>query len=427
MKRRTYLATASTTAAIAIAGCAGGIGTTDDTDDPDDPNESDGNETDGDGDDPNGDDELPEMVGTFDDFEDLSAWEAVAGSLEADSERTSMGSQSAHISMAESETQARIVRELSEPIDVEGVVPGLALSTDSSTNVVIQLQDAGGDFHQFIQYTYDGQPFVRQNFGHTEVTGDVDLNEITEIHITFSGGDDNESHLWVDDLHFVPRVEDGRVMVQFQGGFESDYTHAFPIMEEYDLTGATFVATDRIRITDEASGDRMTEDQLAELVDAGWSLGTVGSRGLQLHRVDSDQAESDILDPLAWFEDKGYDDVQYFAFPGGRYDPEMYELVGENYDLGFAGRYMSQGWASNRLNITRISADAGQRNLNADQLVDILDWTAEHGGITTIVFYKMDQEDASALETMASRLAEHRSAGDLELITPGEIANEYVP
>ena len=424
MKRRSYLTTASVVAAAAVAGCTGGGDDADnETADGDD---GDDGFDDGIGGDDNGGDDQSDLLGTFDDFEELDAWEPVVGSVESDDGRVYEGSQSARLLATESETQVRIVRELSDPIDVSEAVPGLALSTDGGANPVIQLHDADGDILEYQQHTREGQPFVRHNFGLTSVDGDPDPSEITEIQLISWVGEEAEEELWVDDLHFVSRINTGRVMVQFQGGYATDYTGAFPIMDEHDLTGTTFVATDRVRESEEADGNRMTEAQLDELVDAGWSVGTVGARGQQLHQVEPDRVESDILDPLEWFDEHGYDDAAYFAFPGGRYDEEMYDLVSENYDLGFAGRYQSQGWASNPYNLTRISADGDQRNLDGEQLTNIVDWAAAHGGLTSIVFYEMDDGDVSALETLAARLAEHQSAGDLELITPEEIATEYV-
>lgn len=446
MKRRTYLTTASVTATIALAGCAGGSIVDGDEENVD--NES--NDTDGEDDvgeeteeteeteeentdeeededeETDGESEQPEVAATFDDFEDIDAWEAVTGTLEADGELASVGSQSAHLTASESESQVRIKRELSEPIDVEGVVPGLALATSSSASPIIQLHDDDGNFLQFQQYVHEGRPFIRHDFGHTDASGDPDLSAITEIQIGLWTGDEHEGEIWVDDLHFTSRVEEGRVMIQFQGGFESDYTRAFPIMEEHGLTGTTFVATSRIRESEDTTGDRMTEDQVAELVDAGWSLGTVGAHQRQLNDVEGDGFESHILDPLEWFDEQGYDDARYFGFPGGWYTEEMYDLVAENYDIAWAGRHMSQGVATNPYNLTRISGHVGQRNLDAEEMIDALDWTAEHGGITTIVFYEMDEEDAAALEETAAHLAELVSAGDLELITPREIADEYV-
>ena len=448
MRRRTYLTSVTvTTLGLSVAGCVGSDGEpgdddgepgdddrTDDepsvpdsTDDgheePDDDGDDELDDVDEEPDDDEPDDEA-DLLGTFDDFENLGAWDAVVGTLEADSGLAFAGTQSARLTATESEEQSRIRRVLSDPIDVTDVVPGLALSTTDVANVVIQLHDADGDFLQFQQHVRGSAPFFRQNFGHTGVSGEPDPTEITEIHVLdWTGG--REGELWIDDLHFVPRLTTGRVMIQFQGGFETNYTRAFPVLEAHDLTASTAIATDRMREHDAASGDRLTEAQLAELVDAGWSVGTVGANHRQLHRVDSDEVASHVLDPLDWFDERGYD-ARYFAFPGGRYDERTYELVAEHYDLGYAGRFRSQGWASNPYTITRISGDVGQRNLDAEAMIDAVDWTAAHGGITTIVFYQLDDADVAALEELAAHLAPLVATGDLELLSPGELADEYV-
>ncbi len=493
MKRRTYLTTATVTAAIGIAGCTGdsipidgetdldeetedgdadgddtgdSAGEANDTDGGDNETEAetetndsddfdeeteeeetnetaeaneteeaeeanDTNQTEEDGNETNETEETtapgqPERGATFDDFEDLDAWEVVAGTLEADADRASTGSQSARLTASESEDRVRIRRELSDPINVEELVPGLALSTSSSASPIIQLYDEDGNYLQFQQYIHEGRPFIRHDFGHTQISGEPDLSAITEIQIGYWTGEGYAGEIWVDDLHFTGRIEDGRVMIQFQGGYESDYTHAFPIMEDHGLTATTFVATARIRDHEEVTGSRMTEDQLSELVDAGWSLGTVGTRGRHLNRVEGDEVESHILDPLEWFDEHGYEDAQYFGFPGGWYTEEMYDLVAENYDIAWGGRHRCQGMATNPYNLTRISGHEGQRNLDAEEMIGALDWAADHGGLTTIVFYEMDEGDAAALEETAAHLAELVSAGDLELITPREIADDYV-
>jgi len=439
MKRRTYLTgTAVTAFTLSIAGCVGGQETDDEgatnetdnetdtdtdtgTDDQDDYDEDDADE------DEDEDDEEThsDLVGTFDDFEDLDGWNVIAGSLEADTDTVYAGSQSAHVYASESEERVRIVHELEESIDATDVVPGLALAADRNASPVIQLYDEDGEYSQYQQFVHENHPFVRHNFGLTQVSGDPDTSAITEIHIDYWVGDEHEIDLWIDDLHFVPRVNTGRVMLQFQGGFESDYTHAYPILEEHGLTGSTFVATNRVRGSENVEGNRLTEGQLDELVDAGWSVGTVGARGLQLQTVDAEDREADILEPLEWLDDHGYD-TQAFAFPGGWYDEAAYDLVESNYDIAYAGRYQCQGWASNPYNLTRISGGVDERNLTADDMIDALNQTAEYGGYTTITFYEMDGEDAEALEATAAHLADLEEAGAIELIHPDEVAEEYL-
>ncbi len=59
-------------------------------------------------------------------------------------------------------------------------------------------------------------------------------------------------------------------------------------------------------------------------------------------------------------------------------------------------------------------------------MIDAIDWTATHGGLTTITIYEMDDEDADALEETAAHLSDLVDAGEIELITPAEIADGFV-
>ena len=434
MKRRTYLASATTVSAtLFVAGCTAEQPTEADVeanetdDDPgDDDDEYDteveDEEDDGEGDDEDDEEDRSDLIGTFDDFEDLNAWEGFIGSIEANPDASTVGSQSARLLANEEDGQVRVRRELDEPIDVRDVTPGLAMASDPQGLVLIQLQDDDGDYVEYSQGIDSGGPFVRHNFGPTRIRGDPDPSEVTLLQIVRWFGEGAVGEMWVDDFHFVPSTNSGKVMLQFHGGFETHYTQGLSILDAYDLPGTIFVPTARIR-TDEASdGTRLTLDQLAELDDAGWTVGSYSARGLHLDSVEPDELESDVLDPIDWLEDHGYaDDGRFFAFPGSRYPDAAYELVRDHYDLAFAGRSPSQGYAGNpHLCSVTPTPDAGEA-------IDLLDWTAELGGITTIPFYRLEEsETIEALDATAAHLSDLVEAGELEVLTPEELASSYV-
>ena len=434
MKRRTYLTTATVTATgLVLAGCMG------DEEVEEEPGDDDDDVDDDVGDDENGDEETEEeeeetdeeedddetdsdLVGTFDDFETLEPWYDFIGAIEADTSRYYDGSQSALLTPSDDDGQVRVRRELDEPIDVSEVAPGLAMAADNGGTVLIQLQDSDGDYVEFSQGVRPEMPLVRHNFGLTRVRGEPDLTEVTLLQIIRWFGDDAEGELWVDDFHFVPKPTTGKVMLQFHGGFETHYTEGLSILEAYDLPATVFVPTDRIRPDDPASGDRLTEAQVETLADAGWTIGSYSARGMFLDDAGPTELESDVVDPIDWLEEHGYEDgARFFAFPGMRYDQESYELVQEHYDLAFAGQSPSQGYAANpHLCSVASSPDPGEATA-------LLDWTAELGGITTIPFYRLEEsESIEALEETAAHLDELVSAGDLDVITPQEMADEYV-
>ncbi|MFC4438198.1 MULTISPECIES: polysaccharide deacetylase family protein [Natrialbaceae] len=436
MDRRTYLATG---AVVALAGCSelGGPGEADDEDPEDDERN---------GDDTNGEDEsddYPELAGTFDDFEDLEPWVAFQdiGSIEADTERAYDGSQSARLT-PDAEGHVRVRRELDDPIDITEVTPGLAMTAEDRGIVLIQLQDESGDYVEYSQQVLGDMPLARKNFGPTRVRGEPDLENIIVLQIirwfgsdeavageedeeleeSDGAADDATDQMWVDDFHFVPNTNPGKVMIQFHGGYETHYTEAYPRIAETDYPATTFVPTGRLREDPAVEGDRLTHEQVGELADEGWTIGAQPANGLQLQTVESDRVEEVVTEPADWLADEGYDDgARFFAFPASQYTEESYEAVQDTYDLAFAGQSPCQGYAGNPHLCSTVP------NPTPDEATELLEWTAEHGGITSIAFYQLEESDAlGGLEATLDGLDEYVDSGDLEVITPAEMADEYV-
>ncbi|WP_290814563.1 polysaccharide deacetylase family protein [Halovivax sp.] len=405
MRRRTYLATA-TVATLGTAGCLAR-----DTGD---------DESDGSGEDePEPGEEPPADADTWDDFDALDDWEASMGSLSGDDERTVTGSQAAHVEVNEVGTDGRIVRSLDPPLDCSGVVPGMAVASEHATVVVIQLLDADGESIEFRQRTAPEHPFVRRNFGFWRMAGGVDLERIVEIRVSFWVDEDHAGELWVDDFFFVHRPERGAVLVQFDGGYEEDYTRALPILERRELPATTFVATDRVRESLDEDGDRLTEDQLGELADAGWTVGSHGARGLQLPSLEADERASDVAEAADWLDERDYD-PRYLSFPGGRFDEESYEAVGEHHDLAFAGDFPASGHVANPHLCPRV------HDPDPQEARDLLEVTAEVGAITSVVFHRVGGDTAASVEALATELRRYVDEGELEAISPATLAEEYV-
>ncbi|MDG5760445.1 polysaccharide deacetylase family protein [Natronococcus sp. A-GB1] len=435
MDRRTYLAIG---AATVLAGCTelGGPGEPDTSDEraddggtepsdetPDDDENSEDGDEEGDSED---EEEFPELVGTFDDFEDLEEWWEWQdiGTLEADSSRASLGSQSALLtSSADSRGQVRVRRELEEPIDVREVAPGLDLATDTDSGVVrIQLQDADAHYVEYSQGFAGGTSLTRHNFGITRIRGEPDLSKVVVLQVIRWFGDDTEGRQWVDNFHFVPRPTQGTVLLQFHGGYETHYTEALPRLEDAELPATAFVPTARLRENEAAEGDRLTREQVDDLAAAGWTIGAQSANGQPLDGVDPNALEDAVVDPIDWLAEAGYGDgTRVFAYPGSTYTDESVELVRDNYDLAFAGRSRSQGYAGNPHLCSMAETP------DPDDAADLLEWTAEWGGITAIPFYELDGESAlEALEETVRALEEYLEAGELEVITPAEMAEKYV-
>ena len=432
MKRRTYLVTAG---ALTISGCMG-FGETDEPRADNNTTDSSGNGTgngdgngngngngDGDGDgngDGNGDGdaETPLEAETFDDFENLNDWRVVSGSVSAYGDYSVTGSQSVLLEASEDESQVRMARELEEPIDCSELTPGLAVASHDTVNVAIQLFDEARDKAVFRQRTH-GMSIRHVNFGVEYLQGNPDLSEITEIEITIWSGE-GTAQAWIDDLHFVSRP-DAKVLLQFDGAYQSHYTDALPLVEEYDIPATAFVPTNRLREEEDHEGGRLTHDQVAELSEAGWTIGSYGAHGGNMRSLEGDRtAESEIETARAWLEDNGYGDgAQCFAYPGDRYDDATIEAVENNHELGFSGGFPTHGAIMNPALCSRLV------HPDADQARHALDVTAELGGIASIAFVRLEN-DLGALEATLEHIHDLESAGEIEVITPQQLADEYV-
>jgi len=393
MKRRTYLSAALV---ATLAGCS----TSEESDDS-----------------PNSDQPTAQL---FDDFENLDAWNVPLGTLTADQERSYTGSQSARLESGP-DNQFRIVRELDEPQDFSGMRPTMAMATEHEADMVVQLLDEDENRMVFRQRMHSDTPLVHNNFGVDTVDGEPDLSAITEVQIIRWTADDDKGSVWVDDLRFAPTPDVGKVMIHFDGGHESIYTHGFPILDEYGYPAVSFIVPGRVREDESATGNHLLTDQIGELSDAGWTIGSHSMHGLDLTTLSGRDPATEVSDAKAWLEDNGYEDgARYFSYPVGSYNEEVLEAVSENHSLAFAGRYPSQGAAMNPQLSSRVTG------LSVEEARTALDLTAELGGITSLTFTRLDGSSQSVLRETVSYLNELESAGDLEVITPKEMEDSFV-
>ena len=356
---------------------------------------------------------------TFDDFEDLSEWTVVEGSLyRVEDDEHATGDQSAFLEVGESGS-VRISRELSPPVDLSGMSPGLAMATDSPVSPYIQVNTADGGRFDFRQRSGANRSLVRKTFGIGDVSGLPDMGAVTGIAIGLRG--EEGTQLWIDDLHFVDRPARGRVLLQFDGGFENHYTNAFPLVDEYGYPATTFVPAARIREDVDHDGTRLTENQLDTLFGAGWTIGSYTMRGLDLTDQSDAEREAELGDAAERLAEFGFGDgSRYVSFPLGRYDDGILSLAADHYDLGFAGAYPAQGRATNPLLCSKYP------HPDVEDAKEVLDLTAQFGGITALNYANVGDDSVETLEEVLSSLHELESEGELEVITLAEFEEQFV-
>lgn len=346
---------------------------------------------------------------TFDDFSDLSRWEVLEGSLEP-TDRSYAGEQAARLKAGPLEEQVTIGYEFDGPRDLRDVVPGIAVAAGEMVVPTIRLIDADGDRVDYRRAIKGGVPFMRYNFGVSNVAGEPDLGRVTELQIGLWTGLFDGRSFRCDDLHFTPRPATGKVMIQFDDTHDTDYTEGLAILEEYGYPATTFVNPDRV-----GGEGWLSLDQLKELSAAGWTVGSHTLSHPNLTELDRAAQEEEIAGAREWLAEHGFGG-EYFAYPFGEYDGDTLKIVEENHELGFAGGYPVQGRAVNPTLCTRIGdAEAGRA-------VEMLDRTAEMRGVTCLFYHRLEGEDLQNFEAAIDHLAGLESAGELDVITPRDLS-----
>jgi len=104
------------------------------------------------------------------------------------------------------------------------------------------------------------------------------------------------------------------VVITFDGGNENTYTNAFPVMQKYGFVGVAYIVANRLY-----SDGFMNPDQLSELVDAGWQIGSQGMTHQDLTQA-HEQARAELLQSRLDLESQLGVRVTTFAYPFGLMD-----------------------------------------------------------------------------------------------------------
>lgn len=118
------------------------------------------------------------------------------------------------------------------------------------------------------------------------------------------------------------------IVITFDDGHESVYQNAFPIMREYGFRGVFYIVANRLGVD-----NFVDENELSELINAGWEIGSHSMTHADL-TADHSIARREILDSRLKLEDLLGIKVVSFAYPYGKVDPYLATKV---QDYGYIG------------------------------------------------------------------------------------------
>ena len=143
----------------------------------------------------------------------------------------------------------------------------------------------------------------------------VDLTSVTCFRFYFGGTSSSQIRYNLAQVNGV-KVKKGIICIDFDDGYETDYTIAYPIMKELDLRGTCYVITSRI-----GESGRMTVAQLTELKKAGWTIASHLHEHLNVTTLTEQEITYQMQKSQDLLKSWGFISGSYFcATPGGSWN-----------------------------------------------------------------------------------------------------------
>lgn len=124
------------------------------------------------------------------------------------------------------------------------------------------------------------------------------------------------------------------IVLTFDDAYRNVHEVAWPLMRERGMTGTVFVVADHVGGSndwDQAKGmprlDLMTADDLKELQDAGWEIGSHGCRHVELAKADQAQRRDEIFRSKSELASMLGISPEFYAYAYGSYCDSAKELL----------------------------------------------------------------------------------------------------
>jgi peptidoglycan/xylan/chitin deacetylase (PgdA/CDA1 family) len=115
------------------------------------------------------------------------------------------------------------------------------------------------------------------------------------------------------------------VVITFDDGFESTYSIAFPIMEQYGIKGTVYVVPTWV-----GSPGYMTLAELTILHNAGWTIASHTWDHPVLPDLTSAEVTTELQSTIDWLKQNGFADGAYhLAYPFGQYNNNVVQVVSQ--------------------------------------------------------------------------------------------------
>lgn len=316
----------------------------------------------------------------------------------------------------------RIERRYPTPQDLSNLEFSMAVRLEETTKGLVQVEfmliDSSGN-----KRTLSGSimpaatdRWVRFDLGVRQDEG-ADMTAIETLRIAHWTGND-ETKLYVDDIRVHPKPETGYVMFTFDDKGLTDYTVAFPTLQEYGYVGTCFPPIQRV-----TSDSTPSIAEYQEMRERGWDIGghTLDHEDLTNHSRTEQQAI--IEENYRQLHEKGLaGDVNHFRTPYSNYDTNSLDLMTESFDTAMIGSGSATGTNVHVTDHRTIGFRSGDE---LESAIRDIAAAAEYRQLLGMTLH-MGAIDGDHLRTLAEHVRRHEREGRLRVITPSQLYDDFI-
>ena len=154
-------------------------------------------------------------------------------------------------------------------------------------------------------------------------------------------------------------VNDKKICITFDDGYESFYTYGFPVLQKYNFTAIVFLVAgyiNRTRLNDSDSVPMLKAEQIKEMAEAGIDFGSHSFSHRSLTGLGTDELEREIKDSKTVLEELLGRQIESFCYPYGAFNEHVKKMVQQHYKVAFSakkGLSGIQGLALPRIDINK--------------------------------------------------------------------------
>jgi peptidoglycan/xylan/chitin deacetylase (PgdA/CDA1 family) len=167
----------------------------------------------------------------------------------------------------------------------------------------------------------------------------------------------------VDSLRRGQPFPDRSFVITFDDGYQSVYEEAFPVLERYGMSATVFltvgekgVASPRGRLPSLTGRSMLSWKEIQEMQRSGIDFGAHTITHPDLTLLSSDQVKAEVREAKSIIEDALGTPVTSFAYPYGRYNGRVREIVRKHFACACSDKLGLVSQSSDHYALERVDA-----------------------------------------------------------------------